>query len=176
MKIEKQIPNLENENTPAWNIWSHGVLLRQKCYLLVQYFVCFSNKNELLTHPRKKNFVFIEVAQNRFKLFLKLHFNSPSFCNLLWNDRDFQAFPVMIAICESGWLPWTDKQQDFHLGQLENVWVKPRTTDTQRGNSLPCTAKIQNQSQILCTAGAYFVCHIGPIFQISSIYAFIGCP
>ena len=23
---------------------------------------------------------------------------------------------------------------------------------------------------------AYFVCHIGPIFQISLIYAFIGCP
>ena len=26
------------------------------------------------------------------------------------------------------------------------------------------------------TAEAYFVCHIGPKFQISLIYAFIGCP
>ena len=28
----------------------------------------------------------------------------------------------------------------------------------------------------LDTAKAYFVCHIGPKFQISLIYAFIGCP
>ena len=28
----------------------------------------------------------------------------------------------------------------------------------------------------LGTAKAYFVCHFGPIFQISLIYAFIGCP
>ena len=26
------------------------------------------------------------------------------------------------------------------------------------------------------TAEAYFVCHIGPKFQVSLIYAFIGCP
>ena len=26
------------------------------------------------------------------------------------------------------------------------------------------------------TAEAYFVCHIGPNFRISLIYAFIGCP
>ena len=26
------------------------------------------------------------------------------------------------------------------------------------------------------TAGAYFVCHIGQNFQISFMYAFIGCP
>ena len=30
--------------------------------------------------------------------------------------------------------------------------------------------------KFLGTAKAYFVCHIGPIFQISLIYAFIGCP
>ena len=30
--------------------------------------------------------------------------------------------------------------------------------------------------KFLCTAEAFFVCHIGPIFQISLIYAFIGCP
>ena len=28
----------------------------------------------------------------------------------------------------------------------------------------------------LGTTKAYFVCHIGTIFQISLIYAFIGCP
>ena len=30
--------------------------------------------------------------------------------------------------------------------------------------------------KFLVTAEAYFVCHIGPNFQISLIYAFIGCP
>ena len=30
--------------------------------------------------------------------------------------------------------------------------------------------------KFLGTAEAYFVCHLGPIFQISLIYAFIGCP
>ena len=30
--------------------------------------------------------------------------------------------------------------------------------------------------KFLGTAEAYFVCHIGPNFQISLIYAFIGCP
>ena len=30
--------------------------------------------------------------------------------------------------------------------------------------------------KFLGTAKAYFVCHIGPNFQISLIYAFIGCP
>ena len=30
--------------------------------------------------------------------------------------------------------------------------------------------------KFLGTAEVYFVCHIGPIFQISLIYAFIGCP
>ena len=30
--------------------------------------------------------------------------------------------------------------------------------------------------KFLGTAEAYFVCHIGSIFQIFLIYAFIGCP
>ena len=30
--------------------------------------------------------------------------------------------------------------------------------------------------KFLGTAEANFVCHIGPIFQISLIYDFIGCP
>ena len=36
--------------------------------------------------------------------------------------------------------------------------------------------KIHSHSQILGMAEAYFVCHIGQNFQISLIYAFIGCP
>ena len=36
--------------------------------------------------------------------------------------------------------------------------------------------KIHSHSQIFRQAEEYFVCHIGPNFQISLIYAFIGCP
>ena len=36
--------------------------------------------------------------------------------------------------------------------------------------------KFNPNPKFLGTAKAYFVCHIGPIFQISLIYAFIGCP
>ena len=34
----------------------------------------------------------------------------------------------------------------------------------------------ERKQKFLGTAEAYFVCHIGLIFQISLIYAFIGCP
>ena len=36
--------------------------------------------------------------------------------------------------------------------------------------------KFNPNPNFLGMAGAYFVCHIGPIFQITLIYAFIGCP
>ena len=36
--------------------------------------------------------------------------------------------------------------------------------------------KFNPNPKFLGTAEAYFVCHIGPSFQISLIYAFIGCP
>ena len=36
--------------------------------------------------------------------------------------------------------------------------------------------KFTPTTKFLGTTEAYFVCHIGPIFQISLIYAFIGCP
>jgi hypothetical protein len=36
--------------------------------------------------------------------------------------------------------------------------------------------KFKPNPKFLGTAEAYFVCHVGPIFQISLIYAFIGCP
>ena len=36
--------------------------------------------------------------------------------------------------------------------------------------------KFNPNPKFLGTAKAYFVCHIGPIFQISLPYAFIGCP
>ena len=36
--------------------------------------------------------------------------------------------------------------------------------------------KFYPNPKFLGTAEAYFVCHIGPIFQISLVYTFIGCP
>ena len=51
-----------------------------------------------------------------------------------------------------------------------------RTTDAQRGNGLHYMAKNSLPLKFLGTAKAYFVYHIGPIFQISMIYVFIGCP
>ena len=36
--------------------------------------------------------------------------------------------------------------------------------------------KFNPNPKFLGMAAAYFVCHIGPIFQVSLIYAFIGCP
>ena len=49
--------------------------------------------------------------------------------------------------------------------------IIPWSTD-----ALSARSKIKSQSQILNAAEAYFVCRIGPNFQISLIYAFIGCP
>ena len=36
--------------------------------------------------------------------------------------------------------------------------------------------KFNHNPKVLGTAEAYFVCHIGPIFQMSLINAFTGCP
>ena len=36
--------------------------------------------------------------------------------------------------------------------------------------------KFNPDPKFLGTAEGYFVCHIGPKFQISLMYAFIGCP
>ena len=44
------------------------------------------------------------------------------------------------------------------------------------GEEIAFTARPKIHSQILSTAEAYFVRHIGPNFQMSLIYAFIGCP
>ena len=62
------------------------------------------------------------------------------------------------------------------LGQALTIiiWVRlgSWTTHAQRGNR----QKFNPNHKFLGMADAYFVCHIGPIFQISLIYSFIGCP
>ena len=46
--------------------------------------------------------------------------------------------------------------------------------------STDCERLVRKKSnpnpKFLGTSEAYFVCHIGPNFQISLIYSFIGCP
>ena len=54
--------------------------------------------------------------------------------------------------------------------------VQPPTTDTVRKLPSLHGQKSTYTPNFLGTAKAYFVCHIGPIIQISLIYAFIGCP
>ena len=46
------------------------------------------------------------------------------------------------------------------------------------GEEIAFTAqpKIHSTPKFLGTVEAYFVCHIGPEFHVSLIYAFIGCP
>jgi hypothetical protein len=55
--------------------------------------------------------------------------------------------------------------------------TKSRTTDflVRKSPSLH-GRKSTPTPKFLGTAKAYFVCHISPNFQISLIYAFIGCP
>ena len=56
-------------------------------------------------------------------------------------------------------------------------WVQSRTTDAQRESSLHCTAENSFPlPDFFCSIEAHLICQISPIFQISLIYAFIGCP
>jgi hypothetical protein len=45
----------------------------------------------------------------------------------------------------------------------------------RKSPSLP-GRKSNPNPEFIGTAEAYFVCHIGPKFQVSLIYALIGCP
>ena len=71
--------------------------------------------------------------------------------------------------------PRTFQPQTFQHMNLDETKNGLRTP----GEEIAFTAwpKINSQSQhFLGTAEAYIVCHIGPKFQISWIYAFIGFP
>ena len=57
-----------------------------------------------------------------------------------------------------------------HIPQSTDYGRTVRKSPSLHGRKSTPTPKF------LGTAKAYFVCHIGPNFQISLIYAFIGCP
>ena len=75
------------------------------------------------------------------------------------------------------------KNKHIFLKKLSN-WAKLNSlilrereeTITKYFAPKPSLQKFNPNPKFLGTAKAYFVCHIGPIFQISLIYAFIGCP
>ena len=67
--------------------------------------------------------------------------------------------------------------QTMFLFELEKVI--PGSTDygrPERKSPYLNGRKSTPTPKFLGRAEAYFVCHIGPNFQISLIYAFIGCP
>ena len=71
---------------------------------------------------------------------------------------------------------WFCPSSCAHLDKL-CWWFRSRTTDARRGNSPSLNGRKSTPTpKSLGTAEAYFVCHIGQNFQISLIYAFIGCP
>jgi hypothetical protein len=59
----------------------------------------------------------------------------------------------------------------YHMSQQTTDYGRP----VRKSPSLNCRKSNPNP-KFIGTAKAYFVCHIGPKFQISLIYAFIGCP
>ena len=77
------------------------------------------------------------------------------------------------------------KVQDGFLYQFWNFGIKNVNSDLKLGlsnQSMYRTTeygrpgrKFNPNPTFLGTAEAYFVCHIDPNFQISLIYAFIGC-
>ena len=67
-----------------------------------------------------------------------------------------------------------------YFGQCNSLMTfLARSTDYGRPESKQPSLhgrKFNSNPKFLGMAAAYFVCHIGPFFQISLIYAFIGCP
>ena len=88
------------------------------------------------------------------------------------NSRLAIIFSTLVLICDT--LLWTTQYNLDIEAELDLSTHGLRTP----GEEIAFTArpKIHSHSQILGTAEAYFVCHIGPKFQISLIYVLIGCP
>ena len=98
-----------------------------------------------------------------------------------WNQRGFKVrlFYLLISYWnlvashpQQGLGSWV---QNESLGRKQTVLLSTDWTPRQE-MAFTEQPKIHSHSQILGTTKAYFVCHIGTVFQISLIYAFIGCP
>ena len=71
---------------------------------------------------------------------------------------------------------WNKKNHGFEIGC--RVLMNKTTDYGHPEGKYPSLhgRKFNPNPKFLGRAKAYFVCHIGPILQISLIYAFIGCP
>ena len=79
--------------------------------------------------------------------------------------------------CVSGWVRKTPKLC-YVIYEWSHIYIHITFMHGLRTprEEIAFTAQPKIQSQFLGVVEAYFVCHIGPIFQISLLYAFIGCP
>ena len=94
-----------------------------------------------------------------------------------WTSAFFLVFmPRWTWWCHNGF--FSTQVHFLEATSWSSLWS--RTTNAQGENSLHCSAlhggKSNPNPKFLCTAEAYLVCHISTSFQISLIYAFIGCP
>ena len=104
----------------------------------------------------------------------------------------FYMYEYMIQTNDAPFVPkklFHDSLADSEVTLDNQVWATiSESTDygrPERKQQCPFTygkqsslhgRKFTPTPKFLGTAKVYCVCHIGPIFQISLIYAFIGCP
>ena len=86
-----------------------------------------------------------------------------------------RAEPVLVVICDvcaCGAFQGTHTKKYIFvtlLGSTDYGYLVRKLASLHGRKSNP-------NPKFLGTAEAYVICHIGPKFQISLIYAFIGCP
>ena len=103
-----------------------------------------------------------------FKGCTKLHnHRNVTHCNYVCTSALKTGSTRVVCIYSSSWL----LDYIIYLKLRSMFYGHPeRKQPSLQGRKFTPTPKF------LGTAEKYFVCHIGPIFQISLIYAFIGCP
>ena len=113
-------------------------------------------------------------------MYLRYFFSSENFCNLTkvsYFRGRFSNFTKITVSVHS--IVITEKLINVIVNFCFKVYFLGQNTDygrPERKQPSMHGRKFNPNPKFLGTAEAYFVCHIGPIFQISLIYAFIGCP
>ena len=98
----------------------------------------------------------------------------------MWQTKYASAIPKNLGLelnfwpCSKSYLLTGRPQSVVHC---ELVYIHPTDYGHPVRKSPSVHVRKSNlKTKFLGMAEAYFVCHIGPKFQISLIYAFIGCP
>ena len=106
-------------------------------------------------------------------MYLEIATTDITLCYIFQCDLLVLFFQNIVA-----WCPILSISSNFSIFMLSSC-ILCKTTDYGRPvRKLPSlhSQKSNPNPKFLGTAEAYFVCHIGPNFQIYLIYAFIGCP